>query len=518
MEAPRGNDSANKRKRELSSLIIKGPTKKPATNSKLSNQEIKRINKVLGTKIPTIIPTIKPNLNNLTSQRAQKDKEMEVSHKSPFKDDNQLVDIIENTDNDHSEAVWQSPKNPAKPNNHTITSLDTEASKNKFELLSNLTTDNIEESISNDLMDKKRTMPIFALAENCSLKSLTNILAANPEITNKFRVNHPIGNEYITIFTTDVSAFSATKNTLDLNKIYYYSFTPKMLKPKSLVLKGIRGGYSTDEILAEIQKQKKDSLIVNKIILAKFSNINNPMYIVQIDPKCNINELKDIKTLVHQKANWEHLKRHKLFQCMRCQRLGHASINCRLPPRCVKCTQNHEADNCPISDVDAKDKLKCANCNLYGHPASYKGCPAYLQAINIAEKKKESISMTKEKLQGRLLNKRAISTPQHNAQPSSHDIKLQLSKRTIPGITYANITCNNTSRLNHPVGKENGSSITSNNYHSSNSSQPPQWLQEFRLDIKNEIMNIVANMLNEFKTQISQKFDNLISDLDFTAA
>lgn len=116
--------------------------------------------------------------------------------------------------------------------------------------------------------------------------------------------------------------------------------------------------------------------------------------------------------------------------------MGHASINCRLPPRCVKCGQQYDIGKCPITDVDNKDKLKCANCNLYGHPASYKECPAYLQAINVAEKKKESSIVAKEKLQGRQIKKYALSTPQHKAQLTSRDKNQQLSKEIIPGITH----------------------------------------------------------------------------------
>lgn len=40
----------------------------------------------------------------------------------------------------------------------------------------------------------------------------------------------------------------------------------------------------------------------------------------------------------------------RITQCSRCQNLGHASANCRLQVRCMKCSQSHETINCPQND------------------------------------------------------------------------------------------------------------------------------------------------------------------------
>lgn len=60
-------------------------------------------------------------------------------------------------------------------------------------------------------------------------------------------------------------------------------------------------------------------------------------------------------------------------QCHRCQKFGHAQKNCRVEPKCVKCSGDHFTSECNKS---ATTPAKCANC-LGDHPASYKGCPKF---------------------------------------------------------------------------------------------------------------------------------------------
>lgn len=59
--------------------------------------------------------------------------------------------------------------------------------------------------------------------------------------------------------------------------------------------------------------------------------------------------------------------------------------------------------NCPITpdSITDRSKLFCANCNSYGHPASYRGCPVFLDLKRRMTEKKEEI---KEKRDKKLVN------------------------------------------------------------------------------------------------------------------
>lgn len=93
--------------------------------------------------------------------------------------------------------------------------------------------------------------------------------------------------------------------------------------------------------------------------------------------------------LAYQTVRWEQLKKKKIFQCKNCQRIGHASSNCNMNFRCVKCAQSHGPKSCPLEKTSSREKLLCANCGNAGHPASYHGCP-YIKKISLTIDKKNN--------------------------------------------------------------------------------------------------------------------------------
>lgn len=48
----------------------------------------------------------------------------------------------------------------------------------------------------------------------------------------------------------------------------------------------------------------------------------------------------------------------------------------------------HDKDECKITNADEKTALKCANCGESGHPASYKVCKYYKNALKIIKEQK----------------------------------------------------------------------------------------------------------------------------------
>jgi len=80
-------------------------------------------------------------------------------------------------------------------------------------------------------------------------------------------------------------------------------------------------------------------------------------------------------------VHWEKLRRKDIIQCKRCQRLGHAAANCNLRYRCVKCKEDHEPGKCSIY-TGKNNEPYCINCNSFGHPVSYRGCPKIIKIKN----------------------------------------------------------------------------------------------------------------------------------------
>lgn len=202
------------------------------------------------------------------------------------------------------------------------------------------------------------------------------------------------------LFMNSLHDFHRVKAYLEKTNTKFFTFTPKDLKIKTYLLKGIDANIDPDEILFELLKFESDELKFIKV--SKFSTkssiekgIKLPMFLVQVTAESHISKLKNIKTLLHRIVKWEQVRRPEIPQCRNCQDFFHSAANCYLPRRCVKCNNNHERGKCPIEKVEDKEKLFCVLCNKYGHPASYKGCEKYKELKNKINNKRKDILVNK---------------------------------------------------------------------------------------------------------------------------
>ncbi|CAG5075612.1 Similar to ORF1: Nucleic-acid-binding protein from transposon X-element (Drosophila melanogaster) [Cotesia congregata] len=166
------------------------------------------------------------------------------------------------------------------------------------------------------------------------------------------------------------------------NKVEFYTYTKKEDKPITILLKNIAGIFTEQLIQSEINYL---NLLQVKLIKVKKlpmkSEQEKKHFIVQITPDSLLKNLVQVRRLCCQKIKWEKLRKPKIIQCTRCQRVGHSASTCDMFYRCVKCSENHAKGECKITKEDDKTKLTCANCGQKGHPANYQGCP-YLKIAN----------------------------------------------------------------------------------------------------------------------------------------
>ena len=74
----------------------------------------------------------------------------------------------------------------------------------------------------------------------------------------------------------------------------------------------------------------------------------------------------------------------QVTQCYKCQGLGHTSKDCEAATKCLRCGDAHKVKDCTANKTDAK----CSNCGG-AHPALFKGCPKYKEAVKEATAAKE---------------------------------------------------------------------------------------------------------------------------------
>ncbi|KAI4480427.1 hypothetical protein M0802_014233 [Mischocyttarus mexicanus] len=234
---------------------------------------------------------------------------------------------------------------------------------------------------------------------NVKAKDIIKLLTDNGLSPDKFYIR-PYSNGSVNINAVCSDSHSTVKKILD-NRI-----SPE---------------FTEDEVKADIESRNLSDINVIKVLKHHFykTNANNFFFIVQLASDSKAVALTKIRYLLHQPIRWERLKRKEVFQCRRCQRAGHASINCCMPFRCVKCGQDHgpisESNTCLVSKEDLKSKLCCANCGSNGHPSSYGGCP-YLETVQSSVRRLKQLT-------------RAVKQDRVRA----------ISRRVDPNISYANI-------------------------------------------------------------------------------
>lgn len=221
----------------------------------------------------------------------------------------------------------------------------------------------------------KRTPPPIHVMGS-SLKIIISTLINNKINKNKFSTKE-VGNNVCTIFAFDIDQYKEIVKILIDLKWEFYTYTPREEKPKTLVLKGVRGGYDEIDVKTEIESLNLNEIKITKVSKLTFNRNNMPLhhFIVQLTNDSTKTQLTSIKFLLNQKISWENLRRKNIFQCRNCQRAGHASSNCHLARRCVKCAGNHPHGECTLVKEEPRNNLTCANCGEKGHPASYMGCP-----------------------------------------------------------------------------------------------------------------------------------------------
>lgn len=420
---------------------------------------------------------VKPNL----SQAKPATKEASTSRQSSSDTSNNTTDC-------------QTPKNPAKQPKTQVTP-PTITNDNSFEPIADLQTaeENMDtdnngnqqqqaSNISPRAHPKGKPQPIHIQGQkiNATVKILTIAKIGKTAFTIKQN-----NEEESTITTESYVAYDDIRNVLKSNNIQFTPSPPKHEKPKTLILKGIKGDFNEEDVASEIA----DLEIPNCIITKVSKLIYNPNctdrfhYIVKFTSDSTLSEISKIETLLYQSARWEHLKKKNIFQCRRCQRVGHASSNCELQIRCVRCSLTYEPGHCSIEPDAGKDKLKCANCGQKGHPASYGGCP-FLKSI-----------IKTKKLQ-------AAADPPKQSEPPPRTFT---SHRISENVSFASAL--NTSNSNpQQSGNLEDNSTPEQHYERTPLNQPPQQQAHWTTDFKTEISALIASRI---ALQISIQFAKL---------
>lgn len=197
--------------------------------------------------------------------------------------------------------------------------------------------------------------------------------------------------------------YAKTKLFLERDKVSFYTFTPKGLKPRTLIVRGLSDTYDEKDLQGFIDEHQ------TSVRVERITKIGGGRFILQMSGDSDEKAFRKLRYILNTRVKIGRHKRKGLIQCRNCQRFGHISTNCRMPYRCVKCGQSHGPKNCSIPSREANIEetlttnpvtgeitrvrgrpVRCVNCDNDGHVASSKECPKRIELVQRMEERKLS--------------------------------------------------------------------------------------------------------------------------------
>jgi hypothetical protein len=256
-------------------------------------------------------------------------------------------------------------------------------------------------------------------------------------------------------------------------QIQYHTYQLSEDKRLSIVIRNLPVSISEESIFSTLWELQYEAISVTR--LQNYLKVPIPIVAVLL-PQLS-KHIYSLDRLLHCIVSVEPRKPSTdIPQCKNCQRYSHTEKYCHLPPRCVKCAENHHYKNCTKTSETA---AKCVNCEG-NHPSSYKSCSYYKDLrLNISKNLKK---------------------PHAKTSYSNHVNNINQNKNVTSEVNFNNITTSNANTNN------SNASATKTKLKSSETRTQ---------NIDNDFLKSLMPLINSFISQLmKQIIDNLPSILN----
>lgn len=225
--------------------------------------------------------------------------------------------------------------------------------------------------------------PIFIeLKEDWTHQSVVSMISTHAK---RFHLQYR-GNGKVAIICYTNEDHQLIKVGLTKENVSFHTYTRKEEKMAKVVIHGLPATI-IDSVGEELNSLGFPNAVVTKLKRASGEESLFPPILIQLPPGTDIVKFRQVKYLCNCSIQMQKYKSNNTSgtQCYRCQRFGHASRNCNLPERCVKCIEPHATKDCPKKDRTTT--ALCCNCNE-PHPANYRQCKERLKYVQQIDTKK----------------------------------------------------------------------------------------------------------------------------------
>lgn len=256
-------------------------------------------------------------------------------------------------------------------------------------------------------LTSRSTPPIYIRDTNCDLKRIADILKTVNIILIKDYCFRSYQNGNSTVHTNLGEIHSQMFASFQSNGVKCFTRSPKELTDVFLTLKGINPCYDEKDTFQALMDANFVNVEVIKVSEFRPKNVPEARkgllsFLVQLKNGSETSRVTNHDLLLGQIVKWESPDRSQIVQCKKCQRFGHVARLCNLGYRCVKCPNKHEPGSWQLEKqnnnaVNSEKQTQpfCMNCNNYGHPASYRGCPVLQKFQSKADSDKKLINEKK---------------------------------------------------------------------------------------------------------------------------
>lgn len=135
--------------------------------------------------------------------------------------------------------------------------------------------------------------------------------------------------------------FRKTQSYLDPNGFAYITLSPAEQRPRKMVIREITP-YTDPQLIIEALKEHNFMASRDAMMKSRKTGRPMPLYVVNVLPKDEFEEIYKINEICYIRVSIERFKGMNIVkQCYHCQKFGHSSEICRLPPKCAKCSEEH---------------------------------------------------------------------------------------------------------------------------------------------------------------------------------
>lgn len=236
-----------------------------------------------------------------------------------------------------------------------------------------------------------KSMPAFTLYD-VGVKEISGILNQRYR-SGEFSISF-LRPSVLSLKVRGLNIYEEVRTLLTERGYKFHTHTPRSLLPYMLVIENLSDEFSSDEV-----KDFFRNKVLFPVEIIGLNSISPSKWLLRVTKNSDIASLYKLNRILDCDIKIKKDKGRDFIICFNCQRPGHISSNCTMPPRCNKCLENHPSYKCPIPSkgkevmvenidpVSGKisqqppQPVSCVNCKVVGHTASSRTCPRRLAIL-----------------------------------------------------------------------------------------------------------------------------------------